>query len=180
MANPNPTRPLIQAYGAVLLLAALDQVTKQMALALVFSPPRVIEVLPFFNLVPVWNSGMSFGLLSQGGDGVKIGLTVIALLVAALLPLFSRSWDGLSRLGAVMMASGALGNAVDRIIYGRVIDFIDVFAGQYHWPAFNVADIAVTTGAGCLLWASISGRAARHAAEQTQDETPDEKSGDGI
>ena len=180
MVNPEQTRPLIHSYGGVLILAALDQATKQLALDLVFFPPRVIEVLPFFNLVPVWNSGMSFGLLNQGGDGVKIGLTIIALLVAAGLPLISRSWDGLSRLGAVLMASGALGNAVDRIIYGRVIDFIDVFAGQYHWPAFNMADIAVTTGAGCLLWASISGRSARHAAEQTQDKTPDKKSGDEI
>ena len=147
-------RYFAQAYGGVGLIAGVDQVTKQIALDALFDPPRIIEVLPFFNLVPVWNSGMSFGLLSNGGDLVKWGLTSLALLVAAVLPMIARSWDRLSRLGAVLMASGALGNAIDRMIYGRVIDFIDLFAGQYHWPAFNVADMAVTIGAGLMILGS--------------------------
>ena len=147
-------RYFAQAYGGVGLIAGVDQITKQIALDALFDPPRIIEVLPFFNLVPVWNSGMSFGLLSNGGDLVKWGLTSLALLVAAVLPMIARSWDRLSRLGAVLMASGALGNAIDRMIYGRVIDFIDLFAGQYHWPAFNVADMAVTIGAGLMILGS--------------------------
>ena len=146
---------LITAYLGVLGLVGVDQVTKQMALSAVFNPPRVIEVLPFFNLVPVWNRGMSFGMLSDGGDLVKWGLTVLALAVGVLLPWIARKWDRLSRIGAVLMASGALGNAIDRIIYGAVIDFIDLFAGQYHWPAFNVADMAVTTGAGMMILSSF-------------------------
>ena len=146
---------LITAYIGVLGLMGVDQVTKQMALAAVFQPPRVIEVLPFFNLVPVWNTGMSFGMLSGGGDLVKWGLTILALAVGILLPWIARNWDRLSRIGAVLMASGALGNAIDRMIYGAVIDFIDLFAGQYHWPAFNVADMAVTIGAGMMILASF-------------------------
>ena len=144
---------LLTAYIGVLGLMGVDQVTKQMALAAVFQPPRVIEVLPFFNLVPVWNTGMSFGMLSGGGDLVKCGLTILALAVGALLPWIARSWDRLSRIGAILMASGALGNAIDRMIYGAVIDFIDLFAGQYHWPAFNVADMGVTIGAGMMILA---------------------------
>lgn len=144
---------LLTAYIGVLGLMGVDQVTKQMALAAVFQPPRVIEVLPFFNLVPVWNTGMSFGMLSGGGDLVKWGLTILALAVGALLPWIARSWDRLSRIGAILMASGALGNAIDRMIYGAVIDFIDLFAGQYHWPAFNVADMGVTIGAGMMILA---------------------------
>ena len=143
------------AYIGVAGLMGIDQVTKQMALAAVFNPPRVIEVLPFFNLVPVWNTGMSFGMLSGGGDLVKWGLTILALAVGVLLPWIARKWDRLSRIGAVLMASGALGNAIDRMIYGAVIDFIDLFAGQYHWPAFNVADMAVTTGAGMMILSSF-------------------------
>ena len=146
---------LLTAYIGVLGLMGVDQVTKQMALAAVFQPPRVIEVLPFFNLVPVWNTGMSFGMLSGGGDLVKWGLTILALAVGALLPWIARSWDRLSRIGAILMASGALGNAIDRMIYGAVIDFIDLFAGQYHWPAFNVADMAVTIGAGMMILSSF-------------------------
>ena len=148
-------RYFISAYGGVLGLTAIDQVTKQMALAALFFPPKVIEGLPFFNLVPVWNSGMSFGMLADGGAVVKWGLTALALVVAALLPVLARKWDRLSQLGAVLMASGALGNAIDRMIYGRVIDFIDLFAGQYHWPAFNVADMTVVIGAGLMLWSSF-------------------------
>ena len=144
---------LMTAYIGVAGLMGIDQVTKQMALAAVFNPPRVIEVLPFFNLVPVWNTGMSFGMLSGGGDLVKWGLTILALAVGVLLPWIARKWDRLSRIGAVLMASGALGNAIDRIIYGAVIDFIDLFAGQYHWPAFNVADMGVTIGAGMMILA---------------------------
>ena len=146
---------LLNAYGGVVGLMSIDQATKQMALVAVFDPPRVIEVLPFFNLVPVWNTGMSFGMLSGGGDLVKWGLTILALAVGVLLPWIARTWDRLSRFGAMLMASGALGNAIDRIIYGAVIDFIDLFAGQYHWPAFNVADMAVTTGAGMMILASF-------------------------
>ena len=146
---------LITAYIGVLGLVGVDQVTKQMALAAVFNPPRVIEVLPFFNLVPVWNTGISFGMLSGGGDLVKWGLTILALAVGVVLPWIAQKWDRLSRLGAVLMASGALGNAIDRMIYGAVIDFIDLFAGQYHWPAFNVADMAVTIGAGMMILSSF-------------------------
>ena len=149
------TAYLLKAYGIVAVLMAADQLTKQMALALVFYPPRMIEVLPFFNLVPVWNSGISFGFLSGGGDVVKTGLTLIALVVAFVLPLIARDWDKPSWFGACLMAGGALGNALDRIFYGRVIDFIDIFAGQYHWPAFNVADMAVCVGAGFILFASL-------------------------
>lgn len=149
---------LMKAYSIVLVLMGVDQLTKQWALATVFNPPRVIEVLPFFNLVPVWNSGMSFGLFSDGGAFVKYGLTMIAVGVGIGLPIYARRWDRIAQYGALLMASGALGNALDRMIYGRVIDFIDIFAGQYHWPAFNVADMAVTCGAGCILWSSFTDR----------------------
>lgn len=142
-------------YGAVLVVAAFDQVTKQYALATIFSPPKLVEVLPFLNFVPVWNNGISFGLLGDHGVYMPILLTIFALGVAALLPFVARNWDKISALGAVMMAGGALGNAIDRMIYGRVVDFIDVFAGQWHWPAFNVADIAVCTGAGLMFLAMV-------------------------
>jgi len=150
-----PANNLVKAYAGVAGLVVLDQLTKQMALAAVFTPPKIIEVLPFLNIVPVWNTGMSFGMLSDGGDLVKWGLTALALLVGFVLPWVARSWDSMSRFGAMLMASGAFGNAIDRIVYGAVIDFIDLFAGQYHWPAFNVADIAVTTGAGLMILSSF-------------------------
>ncbi|MCE2516821.1 MAG: signal peptidase II, partial [Alphaproteobacteria bacterium] len=120
---------------------------------------------------------VSFGLLGGGGDEVKLLLTGFALAVAAVLPFIARNWDRLSITGALMMAGGALGNGIDRVIHGRVVDFIDVFAGQYHWPAFNIADMSVCTGAGLLLLAAVRER--RHGNDQGSDDDPSTK-GDKI
>ena len=144
-------RRLTPRYGVVLAVAALDQASKAWALDRLFTPPAVIDLLPFLRFVPVWNDGVSFGLLGGSGAAVKILLTIFALAVAAVLPFVARDWDRLSVAGAVMMAGGALGNGIDRVIHGRVVDFIDVFAGQYHWPAFNAADACIVIGVGVYL-----------------------------
>jgi signal peptidase II len=66
-----------------------------------------------------------------------------------------------------MMAGGAIGNGVDRVIYGRVVDFVDLYVGQWHWPAFNVADMAITTGAGIIIVASlIEARTKKRGADE--------------
>ena len=134
-----------------LIILCADQVSKQIMLELLFDPPRYIEVGLNLNLVPVWNSGMSFGLLSDGGLWVRIGLTALAFLVSGwfvwVLPKLDRS----QRFAGALIAGGAIGNAIDRLRFGRVVDFIDFHIGAWHWPAFNVADAAITIGAG--LWA---------------------------
>ncbi|MGU9962400.1 MAG: signal peptidase II [Candidatus Puniceispirillales bacterium WSBS_2018_MAG_OTU23] len=142
-------------YFVVALVAAVDQAAKQVALNSIFTPPITVDVLPFLRFAPVWNDGISFGLLGGGGAIIAIALTCFAVAVAVILPFIARHWDRLSVIGALLMAGGALGNAIDRIIYGRVVDFIDVFAGQWHWPAFNIADISICVGAGCLLIAAM-------------------------
>ena len=142
-------------YILPLVLAVLDQVSKFIIIEAIFTPPKIINVLPFLNLTPVWNKGISFGILGNAGDWAPVFLTLIALVIAFLLPLISREWDKLSVLGAKLMSGGALGNAIDRMIHGKVVDFIDLFAGQWHWPAFNVADTIIVFGAGLIFIGSI-------------------------
>ena len=87
-----PGRLLVQLYLPVLVIAGADALTKKLALAVLFEPPRIIEVLPFLRLVPVWNSGVSFGFLSDGGALMPYLLALLAFAVAFGLPLYARRW----------------------------------------------------------------------------------------
>jgi len=145
-------RPQISSFVVVfLLILCADQVSKQIMLDLLFDPPRGIEVGLNLNLVPVWNSGMSFGLLSDGGLWVRVALTALAFLVTGWFVWALPQLDRRQRLAGAIITGGAIGNAIDRLRFGRVIDFIDFHIGAWHWPAFNVADTAITIGA--VLWA---------------------------
>ena len=140
---------------SVLLVAlgilVADLVTKQIILGLVFDPPRRIEVTPFLNFVPVWNPGISFGILADAGGVVPLLLTALAMGVAAWLFWKAPHFRRLERLCAGLIAGGAVGNAIDRIRFGKVVDFIDVYVQTWHWPAFNIADAAITIGALCWI-----------------------------
>ena len=144
---------------SLLTLAAtvigLDLVSKQVMLALIFDPPRRIEVLPFLNFAPVWNPGISFGMLADGGDVMRYLLTALALAVAAWLIWKVPQFQRLERLGAGLIAGGAIGNAIDRLRFGKVVDFIDVYVQTWHWPAFNIADAAITVGAGIWIFSIL-------------------------
>ena len=133
-----------------LLVMVADQVTKQIMLDLIFDPPRRIEILAILNLVPVWNRGMSFGMLANSGSLVPIGLTGLAFAVSVWLFWMVPRLHRVQRLAAVFIAGGAIGNALDRLRFGKVVDFIDLHYAGLHWPAFNLADAAITTGA--VLW----------------------------
>lgn len=133
-----------------LLITVADQATKQIMLDLIFDPPRRIEVLTVLNLVPVWNRGMSFGMLADRGTFVPIGLTGLAVAVTAWLFWMVPRLHRVQRLAAAFIAGGAIGNALDRLRFGKVVDFIDLHYAGFHWPAFNLADAAITLGA--VLW----------------------------
>ena len=141
-------RIFLLVFGVILLA---DQFSKHIMLDLLFDPLRYVEVNSVLNFVPVWNSGMSFGFLSDGGIWVRIGLTVLAFLVSFWFVWMLPKLDWLQRYAGATIAGGAIGNAIDRLRFGRVVDFIDFHVGAWHWPAFNVADTAITIGAG--LWA---------------------------
>ena len=133
-----------------LLIMVVDQATKQVMLDLIFDPPRRIEILAILNLVPVWNRGMSFGMLADSGALVPVGLTGLAFAVSAWLFWMVPRLNRVQRLSAAFIAGGAIGNALDRLRFGKVVDFIDLHYAGVHWPAFNLADVAITIGA--VLW----------------------------
>ena len=149
------SRQLVNLFLPVLIIAGVDAVTKRVALDVLFDPPKMIDVLPFLRLVPVWNTGVSFGFLKDAGAVMPYLLAGFAFAVAIGLPLYARRWSNYARFGALMMAGGAAGNGLDRLLYGKVVDFIDLHLGGWHWPAFNVADMAITTGAAMIIVASL-------------------------
>jgi len=132
---------------------------------------RTIEIIPgCFRLALAHNRGAAFGILSGGGlPGQRYFFIVVSLLALLLLAWMFRHVGGQSLPGALALgaiAGGALGNLADRVRLGYVVDFLDCFIGRYHWPTFNVADSAITTGVALLLLDAIvlEPRRARKAA----------------
>ena len=151
---------LLGMFGVVLA----DQITKAILLFLITGsafvygpawsvipvPYQMAHVTNFFNVVFTWNPGSAFSLFRTLGEGYPIAMIaftgVIILLI--LYYLFRRA-QSYERVPLILIAGGALGNLIDRIRFGAVIDFLDLHIGGWHWPAFNVADICISVGV-CL------------------------------
>lgn len=151
--------PLLLAVLAAGL--ALDQATK---LILVRSLPAgaQVPVIPgFFNLVHIYNRGAAFGLLAGLPPAVAQSLflvtTTLVLAVVGYLWWRLPERQGAAALGYSLIITGALGNFIDRLRLGEVIDFLDFYLGRYHWPAFNLADSLVCLGAAVLVWVIFRG-----------------------
>jgi signal peptidase II len=130
-------------------VVVLDQLTKWAILTWL---ERAIALTPFFNLVVVWNRGVSFGMLHSDGVLAPWLLSGLALaVVVALLIWLRQVAHPLPAVGLGLIIGGAVGNVIDRVRFGAVIDFLDVHAMGWHWPAFNVADSAICIGAALLL-----------------------------
>jgi signal peptidase II len=141
------------------LIVVADQLTKYAAVH-TLAGGRAIEVTPFFNLVLVFNSGAAFSFLSDAA-GWQRGLFIAIAVVASVWIVFLLRKYPHQRLFALALSlvlAGAVGNVIDRIAVGAVIDFLDFHALGYHWPAFNVADSAITCGAALLIWDAIRPR----------------------
>jgi signal peptidase II len=135
-----------------LVLLGLDQLTKWMALEVLDLPSRPIAVTPFFNLVMVWNRGVSFGMLDTLGAVAPWLLSGLAVaVVVALLLWLRRSEHAVMAIGLGLVIGGALGNVIDRLRYGAVVDFLDFHLAGWHWPAFNLADAGICVGAGLIV-----------------------------
>jgi len=112
---------------------------------------RHIQITPFFNLVKVWNKGVSFGMFNNLPFG-KIILSLITLVIAIfVLYLLWKSKTKYSMIYLSLVIGGAIGNLIDRIRFGAVADFLDFHFAQYHWPAFNIADSIVCIGVFMIL-----------------------------
>ncbi|UTV27273.1 signal peptidase II [Photobacterium atrarenae] len=116
--------------------------------------PNRIELLPFFNLLYVHNYGAAFSFLSDAGGWQRWLFTAIALGVCSLLVFWMRRSPASNKLANsayALIIGGALGNLSDRLYHGFVVDFLDFYVGSYHWPAFNIADMAIVAGAGLII-----------------------------
>lgn len=138
--------------GIAVLVIAADQLSKWWIIWKVMMPPRVIEITPFFNLVMVWNPGVSFGFFNTDSRTNALMLSALALVIVAILSIWLyRSERRLIGSAIGLIIGGALGNVIDRLRYGAVADFLDFHVAGYHWPAFNLADSMITIGAAMIV-----------------------------
>jgi signal peptidase II len=138
------------------LIIVLDQLTKLWVVS-ALRLGQSVELTSFFNLVFVYNPGAAFSFLSDAGGWQRWFFVVLALAVSGWLTLLIRQHavERLLPLAAALILGGALGNVIDRIRFGAVVDFVDVHAAGWHWPAFNVADSAISLGVALLIWQQL-------------------------
>jgi signal peptidase II len=149
----NKNGPMLKWLWIALVVIVLDQITKQLASNLLemYQP---VALMPMFNWTLMHNTGAAFSFLSDQAGWQRWFFTLIALLVSAVLIAWTSKLKANEKGQAIAFAlvlGGALGNVIDRIAYGYVIDFIDVYYKQWHWPAFNIADSAISIGVVLLI-----------------------------
>lgn len=136
-----------------LFILILDQGTK-LVVTRTIEPFESITILPFFQLVYVENLGAAFGLFKSFGSLFFVAAAVIAIVLVSVWIIRAKE----ERFALSLILGGAAGNLTDRLLYGYVIDFIDLHLGRLHWPAFNVADMALTIGISLLFIRIITRR----------------------
>jgi signal peptidase II len=141
-------------YSSSILIFILDQVAKIIVKS-TFSLGESRRIVPSFNLTYVENRGIAFGFLHQGGDLKYYFLIVVTFIAVAILFYMFYAMKNATVLKTITLAlimGGALGNLYDRLFRGAVIDFLDVYAGRFHWPVFNIADSSITIGILLILY----------------------------
>ena len=148
---------VIETLLAITFLVLFDQCTKIFISKIMLENSfEDMQLLSFLNIVFVRNTGVSFGMFSEWGILGRYFFSIFSIVIGSfliLLAIFSDTKVFRSSLG--LISSGALGNAIDRVYFGGVIDFIDFFIYNFHWPAFNFADIFITLGVIFLLFDNI-------------------------
>jgi signal peptidase II len=149
--------------AAAIVLA--DQLTKWLVLG-ALAPGERRELTGFFNLVLVFNKGAAFSFLAQAGGWQTPILAVFALVAALIVSwlLLRSSGRRLFCTGLSLILGGALGNVIDRLRFGHVVDFLDLHAAGWHWPAFNAADSSITLGAALLILDGLTHHESRAGA----------------
>lgn len=139
--------------GLSLLAVILDQASK-LAITGSMQLYQSIAVMPYFNLTYVHNTGAAFSFLSEAGGWQRWFFAGLALVISAIIAVWLarlKPGETLLALALSLVLGGAIGNLIDRLAYGYVIDFLDVYYQGRHWPAFNIADSAITLGVVLML-----------------------------
>jgi signal peptidase II len=141
--------------GIVALVVLVDQVTKVQVLKTMPLLKSIVVIPGFFNLTHVHNPGGAFGFLAQNGSPWRHWMFLAAAVIALSMILYfhhqTPKTHPLLGLGLALIFGGAIGNLIDRLRFGEVIDFLDFYVAHLHWPTFNVADSAVTVGVGIFV-----------------------------
>ena len=141
-------------FCIVIFTLFLDQVSKRIVVENIEIFANNLEISKYFNLVYVENRGVSFGMFSEHDKSFYFG--ILSMLVSAyIIYLLVKSNDLIESLGLSLILGGAIGNGVDRLYYGYVVDFIDLHLNNFHWPAFNFADTFITFGAMVFVFSII-------------------------
>ena len=147
---------LLRYFVIATLILLLDQVSKWSALSnLQMGIPE--PVLPFLNWLLLFNPGAAFSFLAQGSGWQRWFFTILGLAACVYIVWLLRKSqnDKLLCVALSLILGGALGNVLDRIMYGAVVDFIDLHYTNWHWPAFNIADSAICIGAALIIWGEL-------------------------
>ena len=144
-------------FFIVIFTLLLDQVSKRIVVENIEIFANNLEISKYFNLVYVENKGVSFGMFSEHDKSFYFG--ILSMLVSAyIIYLLAKSKDLIESLGLSLILGGAIGNGVDRLYYGYVVDFIDLHLNNLHWPAFNFADTFITFGAIVFVFSIIANK----------------------
>ena len=144
--------------GVILILfltILLDQLTKYIAFIVLFKEKQVLIINHYLNFRPVWNDGISFGMLQGYGNTGRVTFIIIASIISLCIIKFSKKLNIIGFTGYNMIAGGAIGNILDRVVHGKVVDFIDVHYKEYHWPAFNMADSFIFIGVLLFIYSEF-------------------------
>jgi signal peptidase II len=149
-------RSLRPWFALVISLLFIDQLTKLATISLL-SYGSGIELTSFFNFVHVRNPGAAFSSLADAAGWQRWFFSGLAVAISAWLGfmIWQSPNDKLFCTAASLMMAGALGNLIDRVVHGEVIDFLDFHWASWHWPAFNIADSAITVGAILFVWVEV-------------------------
>jgi signal peptidase II len=155
-ATPSSIKAMLPWFALALIVFAIDFITKSIVLSSFYYGER-LEITSFFNLVLVYNYGASFSFLATSGGWQVVLFSAIAVIAVAVCSylIYKHTRETLFCLALALIMGGAIGNLFDRIIYGYVIDFLDFHYQHWHWPAFNVADMAIVGGAALMILESF-------------------------
>lgn len=147
--------------GIALLVIVADHLTK-FWVSSVLDYQEVVPVLPFFSLVLVYNTGAAFSFLADAGGWQRWFFIAIGVIATVIIVRLLRHHAGQPRMAfaLALLLGGALGNVIDRVVLGHVVDFLYFHYRSFAWPAFNVADSAISVGAGLLIWDSLTSKPA--------------------
>ncbi len=152
-----PKFPMLKWLGLSLLAVLLDQITK-LWVAHDMQLFQSIEILPYVRLTYVHNTGAAFSFLSEAGGWQRWFFAALALVIGSVIAVWLtrlKAHETLMAVSLSLVLGGAIGNLIDRLAYGYVIDFLDIYVQSWHWPAFNVADSAITLGVVLMLLESF-------------------------